>query len=427
MKKIIDLGDTANIIFNGNPVEILKLNADVIWRLPAETDYILNVQRGAINIYNSETATTSTNEIISFDVTAGEKEATVTYGDVVRTIPANSTETITFGLFNGVDDGTLTSGEITFSGGYTHVAPSEFPTSDTATSFVHCIVSIVHPFGTQMTNTQKIYMYQTLLTSCVLPEHITSIGLNAFNGCTGLTTIRIPENVTSIDKQSFYGCTALASVLFDENSQLKTIGNSAFANTKLTNITLPNSVTYIDFGAFQMCSSLTSIEISENVTSIGSSVFSSCSALETLTFKMPASAEITLGTSLYGSNKSAKALTIYTDNSIIANYGYSTDNVTPTLYHLDKTTLWEKLATPTITLDGSTLIITPVENASYYVVMMKSEMDSVFTEFVTTTETTIDLSSIVGDYAYTIYVKAYNDGYLTSTSSNVTLPAQTEA
>ena len=44
---------------------------------------------------------------------------------------------------------------------------------------------------------------------------MTSIGGQAFSGCTGLKDIVIPESVTSIGGWAFSGCTALQSVVFE--------------------------------------------------------------------------------------------------------------------------------------------------------------------------------------------------------------------
>ena len=87
---------------------------------------------------------------------------------------------------------------------------------------------------------------------------VTSIGEDAFFGCSGLTSIGIPNSVTSIEDYAFSGCSGL------------------------TSITIPNCVTSIGWGAFSGCSGLTSIVIPNSVTSIGCDVFSKCSKLESI-------------------------------------------------------------------------------------------------------------------------------------------------
>ena len=41
---------------------------------------------------------------------------------------------------------------------------------------------------------------------------VTSIGSQAFRGCSALTSINIPSSVTSIDGSAFEGCSALTSI-----------------------------------------------------------------------------------------------------------------------------------------------------------------------------------------------------------------------
>ena len=43
----------------------------------------------------------------------------------------------------------------------------------------------------------------------VIPEGVTSIGSEAFRGCSGLTSVTIPKSVTSIGKRAFYSCPKL--------------------------------------------------------------------------------------------------------------------------------------------------------------------------------------------------------------------------
>ena len=70
----------------------------------------------------------------------------------------------------------------------------------------------------------------------VIPNSVTSIGINAFADCTSLTRVTIPSSVTSIGRGAFYGCTSLESVTV-EATTAPTIQNDTFSSIK-TNGTL---------------------------------------------------------------------------------------------------------------------------------------------------------------------------------------------
>ena len=144
---------------------------------------------------------------------------------------------------------------------------------------------------------------------------MTSIGSNAFNGCSNLKNIKvpvtdfsafcsnqivslirsnigkpvllidgngneikeyeIPDNVTSISSYAFYNCTGLTSVTIPNS--VRRIGGYAFYNcTGLDSINIPDSVTSIGNGAFCKCSGLTSVTIPNSVRSIGDDLFYYC-------------------------------------------------------------------------------------------------------------------------------------------------------
>jgi hypothetical protein len=63
-------------------------------------------------------------------------------------------------------------------------------------------------------------------SNSVIPNSVTSIGQNAFYGCTGLTSVTIPNSVTSINSGAFRGCSGLISLTI--GNSVEVIGDYAF-------------------------------------------------------------------------------------------------------------------------------------------------------------------------------------------------------
>ncbi|MDE7094533.1 MAG: leucine-rich repeat domain-containing protein [Oscillospiraceae bacterium] len=110
-----------------------------------------------------------------------------------------------------------------------------------------------------------------VIKKIIIEDGVTTIGDNAFQGCTALESIVIPDGVITIGNGAFFDCESLVSVKI--SNCVTTIGDDAFLCCKsLMSVTIPDSVTTIGAYAFFECM-LESIEISDNVTTIGENAF----------------------------------------------------------------------------------------------------------------------------------------------------------
>ncbi len=153
---------------------------------------------------------------------------------------------------------------------------------DSAFSYCTALTSVTIP--NSVTAIGSGAFHNTSLTSVTIPDSITSIGELAFGGCSsltafyskfasvdnrclivdgvlnsfapaGLTEYTIPDVVTSIGRQVFQGYTSLTSVTIPDG--VTSIGNLAFdCCRRLTSVTIGNGVTSIGGNAFYMCTSL---------------------------------------------------------------------------------------------------------------------------------------------------------------------------
>ena len=128
----------------------------------------------------------------------------------------------------------------------------------------------------------------------------------AFKNCTELTYVNLPTSITTIGIQAFAGCTSLE---IEDLSlpNLKTIGLSAFSGVKITKISnlgkltslpnlnsnqnifgdkttlisvnLPNTLTSIGNNVFNGYSSLANINLPASLTTIRSLAFSNCTSI----------------------------------------------------------------------------------------------------------------------------------------------------
>ena len=98
---------------------------------------------------------------------------------------------------------------------------------------------------------KKLYLKNSLVTNLVIPSGITTIKKYAFRACESITSVTIPSSVTTIDDYAFIHCTNLQSVVIPDS--VTSIGGSAFeatTTTNLTEVTIGGGVNNIGTNAF---------------------------------------------------------------------------------------------------------------------------------------------------------------------------------
>ena len=149
-------------------------------------------------------------------------------------------------------------------------------------------------------------------TSITIPPTITcetvdytvvSIDAETFKNCSSLETITLPEHLGSVGENAFTGsgikhitfnCATIGQRWFNNiksqiltvnlGATVQTIGDAAFSGFEnVENITIPNGVTTIENLAFEGWKKLTTIEIPSTVTSISPTSFLGCTNLTTIT------------------------------------------------------------------------------------------------------------------------------------------------
>jgi len=164
-----------------------------------------------------------------------------------------------------------------------------------------------NPYSVLISISSKSYSTYTINEAA---KHIAD---GVFENCRSLTSITIPDGVKVITEGTFDSCVALKTVTFGENSQLLSIGSSAFSGCdSLTSVEIPDSVETIGEDAFRYCERLTSITIPDSVTSIGSYAFYNCDSL--MSIEIPESVT-SIGQGPFSQCNSLTSIEVATDNS----------------------------------------------------------------------------------------------------------------
>ncbi|MBR5102878.1 MAG: leucine-rich repeat protein [Muribaculaceae bacterium] len=195
------------------------------------------------------------------------------------------------------------------------------------------------------------------LTKVTIPNSVTTIGNYAFEACSWLTSISIPSSVKKIGERVFNNCINLESItvasgnsVYDSRNNCNAIIEKATGKliagcsatvipegvteiddftfggcVKLNEINIPNSVVAIDEYAFNQCPTLTNVTLGTGVKDIGTYAFILCNRLNSVT--TPASLK-NLGTLAFGYCKEIESITLNEGLESIGNSAfYGCENI----------------------------------------------------------------------------------------------------
>ena len=124
------------------------------------------------------------------------------------------------------------------------------------------------------------------ITSLIIPETVTEIEVNAFEGCNSLETVEIRANISTIPDGCFGECSNLQSITIP--SSVQRIGSKAFVCChKLTDIRIDGNNFIVEDGAIYSANGSTliaypsasgNVKVSDTVTSIAKEAFEGCLA-----------------------------------------------------------------------------------------------------------------------------------------------------
>ncbi len=160
--------------------------------------------------------------------------------------------------------------------GFTYTLDASTSTATvTDTPSGNVVIPATIKYNNRTYNVTAITGVNSGITSCEIPEGVTSIG-TAFYVKSYLTSVSIPSTVQRIEKNAFSSCSSLTSVVIPEGVTF--IGKNAFSSCiMLSSVTIPTTLTSMAGDAFHFCDKLkTIIWNAKHCVDFETSPFSSC-------------------------------------------------------------------------------------------------------------------------------------------------------
>lgn len=125
------------------------------------------------------------------------------------------------------------------------------------------------------------------IETLVLPEGITELGESAFASCAKLKSVTLPYSLENLGVSAFASCTSLSKVTMtnaaDGTSKLAAIGNLAFQKTLIESFVFPTlangKVLSLGTSLFSGCTALDSVYLSKSVGNVNG-VFTGCNTIK---------------------------------------------------------------------------------------------------------------------------------------------------
>lgn len=260
---------------------------------------------------------------------------------------------------------------------------------------------------------------------------VTAIGDSAFESLStpiNVSSVFIPATVRSIGGSAFSYCNALTTVTFAEDSQLKSIGGSAFygtehAHPRFKEIQIPDSVETIGNAAFRYCQDLERITLPSTLQKLSNSTFHGCTALSEVTF--PASLKTIEKGAFIGCRKLSE-VKLPVSLTAIEVYVFDSCSSLETVFYYGSLAQWSQINTsndflgdscPSLVMGDYTAQFIPVEDNPYDYPPPKTVTITKYTG----TESTVILPSTINSWPVTkIGEDALKDN---TTITSVTIPA----
>lgn len=278
----------------GVVTQITDASGRVIWAVQSNEPVILEVEKITATTYAGST-TYDNESFILMDIypKSSNSVVDVTYGGLTKRLSFSGTngKQIYFGTFNGNSDDVETpaSGTMVIEGGCKGFGVSTYAASSkSSTNYSKCITGVTDWGGATMIPANAFNGCSKLI-SIDIPRRMSSIGTDAFSGCTGLQVVNISDinawynfSFGSVQSTPMYYATSLycngmpvTEVIVPPGKT--SIGAYTFLGwTDMTSVTLPDSITSIGEYAFNGCTNLRLTELPSGITSIGAYAFNDC-------------------------------------------------------------------------------------------------------------------------------------------------------